>query len=44
MIIFGGIVANLPYQIFNTYNVFVDSGSAQTLFAGLLNFSFYMIA
>ncbi len=43
IIIFAGIVANLPYQIFNTYNVFVDSGSAQTLFAGIMNFAFYMI-
>lgn len=44
MIIFAGIVANLPYQIYNTYTVFVDAANAQSMFTGLLNFGFYMIA
>lgn len=44
MIIFAGIVANLPYQIYQTYEVFVDASNAQAMFTGLLNFGFYITA
>ena len=43
MIIFGGIVAGLPYQFFQTFEVFVVGDNAQALFAGILNFSFFIL-
>ena len=44
IIIFAGIVANLPYQVLQTFQIFVIGDSAQELFTGLLNFTFYMVA
>ena len=43
MIIFGGIVASLPYQIFQTFEIFVVGDNAQALFSGILNFSFFIL-
>ena len=44
IIIFSGIVANLPYQILQTFQIFVVGDSAQELFQGVLNFTFYIAA
>ncbi len=44
IIIFSGIVASLPYQLLQTFQIFVVGDSAQELFTGILNFSFYMVA
>lgn len=44
MIIFAGIIMQLPYQISNAYNQFVaPTGSGNTLFNGIVNFGIYCI-
>ena len=42
MIIFAGIVANLPFQFVQVYNVLVDSSSNTTMLNGLILFSVYV--
>ena len=42
MIIFAGIVANLPSQFMQVYNVLVDSSSNTTMLNGLILFSVYV--
>ncbi len=46
MIIFAGIITELPYQIYNAYLGFagVDTSSGGAIFNGLIKFSIYLIA
>lgn len=43
MIIFAGIVANMPWQFVQAFNTMVDSSSNQSIFNGILNFSGYVV-